>query len=175
VEPWWQDLAPPAGGRGQLAPWWFADALVVVIGAINVGDAGSVPGGSGGGGGGAGDGASAEAVAEICGDGFQDVAIDGYGDKIMTGRGAAAKGAKAPVGHSRQVQHPPLPAIDAGLLPPGSPVPLAWLRTLARVAGQMGPGAVFVLCEVGPERYCSRVHPARHRLKPSFVQLNGIL
>lgn len=143
-----QDFAPPAGGRGKLAPWWFADALVVVASA---GDDDEQPAD---GFGVAGDGSvtsEVDAAAAAAADEKEEAEDAGGGKKHVSHQEKNKN--TAGEGVSRSVQHPPLqrtPAqsgakdVDATA---ESPMPAAWLLTLARVAGQMGPSAIFVLCE----------------------------
>ena len=111
------DCAPPAGGRGKLASWWFADALVVVASA-------------------------SEDLGDACA-----ASAHGFGDDTSddtSGVGVAAAGSVA-------VQHPPPMRAEVSSateqVPGGSPFPSPWMQLLARVAGQIGRGAVFVLCE----------------------------
>ena len=103
-----QDFAPPAGGCGKLAPWWFADALVIVAsaGEEEPVDSFTTPEGfeedgeaaSFGAGGGGGGNESAGAVA-----------AGGEGGK-GGGDGPGGEGVCTDVdGMSTAVQHPPLP------------------------------------------------------------------
>lgn len=115
------DFAPPEGGCGRLAPWWFADALVVV--------------------GGAGDCAITTLVDDADGIRTHDAPDDAAEETGVENVGVSALVQHPPLHGTEAPTREEVRALS------DSPVPAQWLLSLARVAGQMGPASVFFLCE----------------------------